>query len=105
MRPFFLTTTFAMAKRARSDTVHSSRPTAKKQRTGVFSPNKIATAEAASAVDENPPLQILLKAVESRIKNVAKGDCVVYWMRMADLRGIHLRPGFLVDTSKLMSIV
>ncbi|TFK92182.1 hypothetical protein K466DRAFT_582102 [Polyporus arcularius HHB13444] len=61
----------------------------KKTRTDVkFLPNKIATAKNAAKVDAHPPLLQLLEAVRDNAmnKNVVKGDCVVYWMRMEDLR-------------------
>jgi deoxyribodipyrimidine photo-lyase len=53
-----------------------------------FSPIKVASASAASAIDTNPPLPTLLQAVREGVKTPAKGDCVVYWMRMADLRSM-----------------
>ena len=49
--------------------------------------NKVATAENAAAVDKNPPLWILLDVMQNGLKNVKKGESVVYWMRMEDLRG------------------
>lgn len=50
-------------------------------------PGKIATREAASAVDANNPLSILegLMGDESA-RVVEPGECVVYWMRMEDMR-------------------
>jgi hypothetical protein len=51
-----------------------------------FKPNKIATPEAAAAVDHDPPLQKLLEAVKNGVSKPAKGECVVYWMRLEDLR-------------------
>ncbi|KAL5530213.1 PHR1_2 [Sanghuangporus sanghuang] len=48
--------------------------------------NKVATAENAAAVDENPPLWALLDAVKGRKSDPRKGESVVYWMRMEDLR-------------------
>ena len=48
--------------------------------------NKIATAENAASVDKNPPLQILLNAVADFKNDEEKGDSVVYWMRMEDMR-------------------
>jgi len=51
-----------------------------------FNPIKIASSEAASAVDADPPLPKLLKAVEDGVKNPPKTSAVVYWMRMSDLR-------------------
>ncbi|KAI0832344.1 DNA photolyase, FAD-binding/Cryptochrome [Trametes gibbosa] len=51
-----------------------------------FLPNKIATAENAARVDASPPVFLLQEAARSTSKNQAKGDCVVYWMRMEDMR-------------------
>lgn len=48
--------------------------------------NKVAAAENAAAVDKLPPLRILLDAVKNGPVNLKKGDSVVYWMRMEDLR-------------------
>ncbi|KAK0242569.1 DNA photolyase, FAD-binding/Cryptochrome [Armillaria nabsnona] len=94
MRSFLCTTIFlfrtTMQKRARSLNT-SPLASAKKFRTGsssTFKPNKIATQEAAAAVDANPPFPILLKAVNDGLKDPVKGKSVVYWMRMGDLR-IH----------------
>ncbi|KAK0490822.1 DNA photolyase, FAD-binding/Cryptochrome [Armillaria novae-zelandiae] len=80
-----------MQKRARS--LNTSPPASvKKSRTtglsSAFKPNKIATQEAAAAVDANPPFPILLKAVKDGIKDPLKGKSILYWMRMGDLR-IH----------------
>ncbi|QRV87506.1 deoxyribodipyrimidine photo-lyase [Ceratobasidium sp. AG-Ba] len=50
---------------------------------------KIATAENAARVDADPPLGRLQNAISEHkndIKNPAKGDSVVYWMRMEDMR-------------------
>ncbi|KAG6831143.1 hypothetical protein H0H92_012568 [Tricholoma furcatifolium] len=60
----------------------------KRSRTSIslFRPNKIATAEAAAAVDADPPLLKLEAEVNDGIKNPSKGISVVYWMRMGDLR-------------------
>ncbi|KAL6309642.1 DNA photolyase [Sparassis latifolia] len=63
-------------------------PSAKKARysDANFSPTKIATAEAAEKVDKDPPLFKLLDAVSRGVKKPGKGESVVYWMRMQDLR-------------------
>ncbi|KAF4574980.1 hypothetical protein EYR36_006334 [Pleurotus pulmonarius] len=58
----------------------------KKMRPVPFRPNKISTPEAAAAVDRDPPLQILLKAVQDGISEDTESKSVVYWMRMGDLR-------------------
>ncbi|KAJ7180222.1 FAD binding domain of DNA photolyase-domain-containing protein [Mycena crocata] len=70
-------------KRTLSSVAASS---SKRIRADTFSPRKIASVEASAAVDSDPPLQRLLKAVKDGVSNPEKGDCVVYWMRMGDLR-------------------
>ena len=82
-----------MAKRARSLSTPSIREASeangamKKTRSDVkFLPNKISTAENAAKVDANPPLLQLLETLRRAPKKSSKGDCVVYWMRMEDLR-------------------
>ncbi|EIW62025.1 uncharacterized protein TRAVEDRAFT_44861 [Trametes versicolor FP-101664 SS1] len=50
-----------------------------------YLPNKIATKENAARVDASPPVFQLLEAVHTATEP-AKGDCVVYWMRMEDMR-------------------
>lgn len=72
----------------RSHSPDSSMSNTKKMRQPVpFRPNKISTPEAASEVDRDPPLQILLKAVHNGIPEATESKSVVYWMRMGDLRG------------------
>ncbi|KAI0719630.1 DNA photolyase, FAD-binding/Cryptochrome [Cerioporus squamosus] len=80
-----------MAKRARSvsSTAATMHGATKKTRTDVkYLPNKIATAENAARADVHPPLLQLLNVVVDSATNqdALKGDCVVYWMRMEDLR-------------------
>ncbi|KAF9076794.1 DNA photolyase, FAD-binding/Cryptochrome [Rhodocollybia butyracea] len=75
-------------KRALSSSIDAE-PIAKRPRSGSalsFAPRKVATAPNAAAVDADPPLRKLLEAVKERNQKVKKGDAVVYWMRMADLR-------------------
>ncbi|CAK5275506.1 unnamed protein product [Mycena citricolor] len=74
-----------MTKRASPSESASS---AKRQKlsTSSFNPRKITTAEIGASVDANPPLSLLLQAVANGAKKHRKGDCVVYWMRMGDLR-------------------
>ncbi|EJF61171.1 hypothetical protein DICSQDRAFT_61271 [Dichomitus squalens LYAD-421 SS1] len=79
-----------MGKRARS---LSSSPhlapangATKKKREVNFSPNRIATAEHAAKADASPPLFQLVDAVHRNVDNPPNGECVVYWMRMEDLR-------------------
>jgi deoxyribodipyrimidine photo-lyase len=79
-----------MSKRVRLPS--ASVPAQKKPRTlGPFTPNKIATAEAAATVDADPPLPKLIKAVNDDFKTI-KGKCVVHWMRMGDLRSMYCSP-------------
>ncbi|KAJ3550051.1 hypothetical protein NMY22_g648 [Coprinellus aureogranulatus] len=77
----------SMSKRERTP---SSTEDAKKRtrvaHSTTFNPIKVASVEAADAADANPPLQQLIKAMELAVQSPAKGDCIVYWMRMADLR-------------------
>ncbi|KAH9943504.1 DNA photolyase, FAD-binding/Cryptochrome [Epithele typhae] len=81
-----------MAKRTRS--LSTSSPTAsmrgavaKKTRSDLkFLPNKIATVNDAAKADASPPMQQLLLALRNAPKKASKGECVVYWMRMEDLR-------------------
>ncbi|KAJ1308941.1 hypothetical protein OPQ81_004624 [Rhizoctonia solani] len=50
---------------------------------------KIATSQNAARADEHPPLHRLQNAIsehKSQLKNVAKGDSIIYWMRMEDMR-------------------
>lgn len=87
------TVTFSkMVKRAHPDTentscVHvSSQKRSRVQASTSFSPKKIATPEAAAAVDADPPFFKLKTACQNRLDNVAQGRAVMYWMRLADLR-------------------
>ena len=48
---------------------------------------KVASAEVAAKVDANPPLDILMDLQTAKgVKKAEKGESVVYWMRMEDLR-------------------
>lgn len=51
-----------------------------------FKPIKVATPEAAAAVDANPPFKQLANEMKNVLKTPATGKCVVFWMRMNDLR-------------------
>lgn len=48
--------------------------------------HKVASAEAAARVDAYPPLKKLLDALLDREADVPKGEAVIYWMRMEDMR-------------------
>ena len=77
-----------MTKRELSPT-YTTETAAKRARVSKnFAPIKIATAEAAAAVDADPPLAQLTRAMEGVLKKPQKGDSVVFWMRMADLRSV-----------------
>ncbi|KAI0353585.1 hypothetical protein OH77DRAFT_1407066 [Trametes cingulata] len=76
-----------MAKRPRSTTPTKDSPAMKKSKADAkFLPNKIATAENAAKADASPPMLQLLDAVAAGVRKPAKGECVVYWMRMEDMR-------------------
>ena len=86
-----------MVKRARSLSTSSvaattPHPAMKKTREDIkFLPNKIATVENAAKVDAHPPVFQLLDALHGNAKKKpTKGECVVYWMRMEDLRSEQL---------------
>ncbi|KAF7355427.1 Deoxyribodipyrimidine photo-lyase [Mycena sanguinolenta] len=73
-----------MSKRALSP---SASPPPKRPRiSSTFRPRKIATADAASAVDSEPPLSLLLETAKNVKSKVKAGSSVVFWMRMGDLR-------------------
>jgi len=66
--------------------------------------SRIATADAAAEVDDDPPFLQLVGALEAANKQVLPkrdGNCVVYWMRMEDLRS---ELADLRHTSKLMNL-
>lgn len=79
-----------MSKRPRSLSPNLGRsmspPTKKTREDTKFLPNRIASAEAAAKVDRDPPLHKLMDLQNSGVKNVTKGDSIVYWMRIEDLR-------------------
>ncbi|KAG6821605.1 hypothetical protein H0H93_000114 [Arthromyces matolae] len=76
-----------MAKHARDNDPHLDASN-KRLRTTLapFRPIKVATAVAASAVDADLPLSKLEAALEQTVQNPAKGQSIIYWMRMGDLR-------------------
>lgn len=58
----------------------------KTRRDAQFLPKKIATAQGAAAVDKHPPFLTLEKTMDKNPKDQKKGESVVYWMRMQDMR-------------------
>lgn len=47
---------------------------------------KVATVEDAARADEDPPLDQLMRVLKNNKGKVEKGESVVYWMRMEDVR-------------------
>lgn len=76
------------SKRARSTSVDTENKVNKRSRSNSFTPRKVASAQNSAAVDAHPPFLQLLEAVKKGNHEVKRGKAVVYWMRMADLRGI-----------------
>ena len=56
---------------------------------------KIATAEDAARADRDPPLDRLIRLINEDKKVVEKGESVIYWMRLEDVRS-KLRIAVLV---------
>jgi hypothetical protein len=76
-----------MPKRNEADTPTTDSHVSKRPRaTKIFLPIKVASQEAAAAADAETPLSQLEMALDRRLQSPQKGDCVVYWMRMSDLR-------------------
>lgn len=76
-----------MAKRERTPSATDDA----KKRTRVtkpetFKPIKVASVDAADATDANPPFKQLIQELENTVRNPINGDCILYWMRMTDLR-------------------
>lgn len=77
----------SMSKRERSaSATHDAVKRTRVASPGSFTPIKVATPEAAAAADANPPLKQLVEEMKKGVKVPSKGDCVVYWMRMTDMR-------------------
>jgi hypothetical protein len=51
-------------------------------------PGRIATHDAAAAVDADPPLTKLLNCMGD-LRQTGPGESAVYWMRNEDIRGRH----------------
>ncbi|KAG6378695.1 hypothetical protein JVT61DRAFT_12966 [Boletus reticuloceps] len=73
-----------MSKRARSLTPATMSKRGKSAHP--FTPKRIATAEAAEAVQAKPPFLRLLAEMQNAVQNPPPGKSIVYWMRMGDLR-------------------
>ncbi|CAL1700848.1 unnamed protein product [Somion occarium] len=79
----------------------SASPTKKTRRDIKFLPNKVATVENATKADKNPPLFQLEHVLKicSKVQPASKGEAVVYWMRMEDLR-IHDNRAFSLASAQ-----
>jgi deoxyribodipyrimidine photo-lyase len=55
----------------------------------------VATKEDAARVDADPPLDQLMRLLKEKAPQVEKGESVVYWMRMNDLRSRSLSLGII----------
>lgn len=76
-----------MTKRALTEELSSEDHSNKKSRLQSDGPFvKVATAENAASVDHNPPFDQLMNAMNNGLRNVSKGEAIVYWMRLEDLR-------------------
>jgi len=75
-----------MGKRTRSSEPERTSKKAHKESQNETKYIKIATAEAAAAAQKETPLEKLTAALNNGVTSPAKGDAVVYWMRMEDLR-------------------
>ncbi|KAG2013533.1 photolyase [Coprinopsis cinerea AmutBmut pab1-1] len=80
-----------MPKHERTDSSCKSTSTSSKKLKVVsappaFSPIKVASKQNADTADLNPPFQQLLLAMRNTVSTPLKSDCVVFWMRMTDLR-------------------
>ena len=62
-----------------------------RRRVDASTEGKIATAEDAARVDKDPPLDQLMRLLKADAPKTEKGESVVYWMRMEDMRGMSTR--------------
>ena len=101
-----LTTT--MPKRTRSSaspsTERHASPTKKQKPDADFVHNKIALAEAAANAEKDPPLKKLLEAADRTPKSPKKGESVVYWMKMEDIRGTLSRHYKVLHLTRMRSL-
>ncbi|ODO10702.1 hypothetical protein I350_01299 [Cryptococcus amylolentus CBS 6273] len=76
-------------KRSPPDGNGAAFPKSKKHKNAYEIKGKIATVEDAARMDERPPmvrLQQALKVQADSNQNIERGESVVYWMRMEDMR-------------------
>lgn len=93
-----------MARKRASSTTANNGKMAKRPRPASFTPRKVASAQNAAAVDANPPLAQLLKALkENQQQKVNKNKAIVYWMRLADLRSTFFK-NFLLQRLSFISL-
>lgn len=104
---------FTMTKRARSSSLENdsvSHPSPKKSHSNNAAKNayiKVATQENAAVADKHTPLSKLNNLLKKNSKvNSPKGDAVVYWMRMEDMRSnCHFHPLFSIGYSLSMQLL
>ncbi|KAF9226578.1 hypothetical protein BS17DRAFT_794071 [Gyrodon lividus] len=80
-----------MSKRVRSSSPVSMSKKTKTNPVSSFTPQKIATAESAAAVQANPPFLGFLDEMRSVVREPQLGKSIVYWMRMGDMRIVDNR--------------
>lgn len=92
-------TSLTMSKRDRSLSASYGHGGSSKKRhvASTFNPPMFATREAADAVHADLPLTKLLTTMREGVKSPKAGACVVYWMRMGDLRGNEEAPWIYVQ--------
>jgi deoxyribodipyrimidine photo-lyase len=93
-----------MSKRARSPSPVNTLKKTRVDHTSSFAPRKIATAEAAAAVQANPPFLRLLDEVRNVVRNPQLGKSIVYWMRMGDLRSELVLFAFVYLTDSMIVV-
>jgi deoxyribodipyrimidine photo-lyase len=77
---------YTMGKRELTPTDTTDTAAKRTRVSNTFAPIKVATVEAAAAVDSNPPFLQLEEAMKKMVNQPQEGESVIYWMRMADLR-------------------
>ncbi|KAL7420904.1 DNA photolyase phr1 [Cryptotrichosporon argae] len=74
-------------KRSRSPEGGGVAGDSKRQKNAYEIKGKIATADDAARADDDPPLDQLMRLLKAEhAASAERGECVVYWMRMEDMR-------------------
>jgi hypothetical protein len=93
LTPPLLKTSTIMFKRALSPGLMDdicSLPPSKKQHcdpVDYLKVNRRCSDKVSAHISKHPPLKDLVSAMGNRTKSPPKGEAVVYWMRMQDMRG------------------